>query len=350
MIKNPQVSVIIPSFNAERYLPDAINSLLTQTIKDFEIIVVNDGSTDDTIQVLKKYGDSIRVINQDNQGESSARNTGIFHSRGDYVSFLDADDISIPHRLEIQSNFLNTHPEIGFVGSDLFYIDRNNKTIGYQHMPISDLAIRWQGLLTLPCYNIMIRKHILEKNNIHYPVGIPYAPDYSFEVDLLQHAMGESIPQPLFGYRMHDSNEINRGLESRLSFHVPIAQRAILLELGILIKPDDKIKKLIAIMLEGVRHYPFNNNDRKEISEVYLELWQKFKNKYKGDDNIRLLQKDFLIRAATIALYPPLPIGWIPILKKLLAEDKRLPLYLLGNIPQFVKNMRSSDIIRKSHL
>ncbi len=159
-----------------------------------------------------------------------------------------------------------------------------------------------------------------------------------------------SIPQPLFGYRMHDSNEINRGLESRLSFHVPIAQRAILLELGILIKPDDKIKKLIAIMLEGVRHYPFNNNDRKEISEVYLELWQKFKDKYKGDDNIRLLQKDFLIRAATIALYPPLPIGWIPILKKMLAEDKRLPLYLLGKIPQFVKNMRSSDIIRKSHL
>jgi hypothetical protein len=98
-----------------------------------------------------------------------------------------------------------------------------------------------------------------------------------------------------------------------------------------------------------VRHYPYNKNDRKEIAEVYLELWKRFKNKYNGSENLQLIQKEFLIRAATIALYPPFPIGWISIINKLLTEDKRLPLYLLGNVPQFVKNMRSSGKIRKSH-
>src|SRR4051794_10354756 len=93
MPMNPTVSVIVPAYNYERYLSLAIESALAQTHSPLEVIVVDDGSTDDTPRVLAAYGDRIRAIRQPNQGAGAARNTGIAASRGDYLAFLDSDDL-----------------------------------------------------------------------------------------------------------------------------------------------------------------------------------------------------------------------------------------------------------------
>lgn len=99
-------SIIIPSFNRASLIEETIESLLSQSYKDYEIIVVNDGSTDDTLQVLNKYKDSILIINQQNQGAEIARNNGVKYANGDYLIFLDSDDILLPDTLMLYARLI----------------------------------------------------------------------------------------------------------------------------------------------------------------------------------------------------------------------------------------------------
>ena len=115
----PKVSVIIPAYNAARYLPEAIDSVLTQTYQDCEIILVDDGSTDDTAEVVSRYGTRVTYVQQSNQGVGAARNTGIDLARGDYLVFQDADDVLLPGKLEVQASFLDQHPDVDAVFSDI---------------------------------------------------------------------------------------------------------------------------------------------------------------------------------------------------------------------------------------
>ena len=112
----PTVSVVIPVYNGERYLAQAIQSVLDQTYKNFELIVVDDGSTDSSAAIAKSFGDSrLRYHYQKNSGASRARNTGIELTRGSLIAFLDSDDIWLPQKLEKQIACLETHNEIGAV-------------------------------------------------------------------------------------------------------------------------------------------------------------------------------------------------------------------------------------------
>lgn len=116
MTGNPTVSVIIPSFNMARFVREAVESVLNQTYADFELIVVDDGSTDDTEIVLKEFSGNIRYYKQRNGGESAARNRGIELALGEYVAFLDADDLWLPDKLKLQMEAFKSHQDIGLVG------------------------------------------------------------------------------------------------------------------------------------------------------------------------------------------------------------------------------------------
>lgn len=104
-----QVSVIIPTYNSARFLTEAVDSVLSQTFKDIEILVIDDGSTDETEGLMHRYGSHVRYIRQENSGVARARNRGIQESRGHYVAFLDADDTWLPHKLECQLRMLDAH-------------------------------------------------------------------------------------------------------------------------------------------------------------------------------------------------------------------------------------------------
>lgn len=116
----PLVSVVIPSYNYGQYVCEAVESALAQTYPAVEVIVVDDGSTDDTRERLTSYGDRIRYIFQTNQGLSAARNTGIREARGRFVALLDSDDQFHPRKLEIQMALLTQRPELGLVGTETF--------------------------------------------------------------------------------------------------------------------------------------------------------------------------------------------------------------------------------------
>lgn len=115
MNKKPLVSAIIPAFNAERYIAQAIESVIAQTLDDIEIIVVNDGSTDSTLEKLIPFGDRIKVLNQENKGLGAARNSGVGISQGKFIAFLDSDDIWIEDKTEKQVEYINEREEIDIV-------------------------------------------------------------------------------------------------------------------------------------------------------------------------------------------------------------------------------------------
>ena len=124
------VSVVIPAYNAAGCIRRAVDSVLAQTYRDLELIVVDDGSTDGTLSLLNSYGTSLRVVQKPNGGLSSARNAGIHTARGEYVAFLDADDWWQPEKLDRQVAWMRAHPEAVFCSTAARVVDARGQTTG----------------------------------------------------------------------------------------------------------------------------------------------------------------------------------------------------------------------------
>lgn len=142
----PVVSVVIPAFNAEKWLTAAVDSVLNQSLDNWELLVVDDGSTDGTVAIISRVNDPrVRLVSQENQGPTAARNTGFSNCRGQYVALLDADDQYETQFLERTVDFLDQNPSFGFVATDQFLIARDGrKTTAFtisKHLPTTDCPI-----------------------------------------------------------------------------------------------------------------------------------------------------------------------------------------------------------------
>ena len=128
---NPLVTVLMPVYNGEKYLKEAIESILNQTFKDFEFLIINDGSTDNSVKIIQSFNDlRIRLIhNESNIGLIKTLNKGLKLSNGKYIARMDCDDVSLPKRLSVQINFMEKHPEIGVCGSWVKIIGLEQKFI-----------------------------------------------------------------------------------------------------------------------------------------------------------------------------------------------------------------------------
>lgn len=163
----PQVSVIMSAYNAERFIAQAIESILAQTFGDFELIIVNDGSRDTTQEIIERYARQDRRIAPQslphNAGINHARNVGLSLANGTYIALMDADDISLPERFEKQVRFLDRHPEVGIVGGAMIIVDENNIPIGERRYPTNDASIRQRLFYYCPfCHPcIMVRKNVV---------------------------------------------------------------------------------------------------------------------------------------------------------------------------------------------
>jgi len=136
----PEITVLMPAYNAARYIAEAIESVLRQTFQNFELLIVNDGSTDATVNVIQSFNDPrIVLINRNNGGVAKALNTGLEYARADYIARFDADDICHPKRLELQYDFMISNPEYHILGSAADYMDmRGNYVFNYQPPGHSD--------------------------------------------------------------------------------------------------------------------------------------------------------------------------------------------------------------------
>ncbi|MCP8319033.1 MAG: glycosyltransferase, partial [Candidatus Methylarchaceae archaeon HK01B] len=138
-MKSPKITILMSVYNGEKYLREAIDSILNQTFKDFEFLIINDGSTDRTVEILRSYHDSrIKIItNEKNMGLTKSLNKGLKIARSEYVARMDADDISYPRRLEVQYEYMKKNPDVGIVGSWNDVIDDKGNTIDYRKHSLS---------------------------------------------------------------------------------------------------------------------------------------------------------------------------------------------------------------------
>lgn len=176
----PLISVIMAVYNGEKYLQESVESIVNQSYKNFEFIIINDGSTDSTVNVLKSYNDSrIKIHHQENIGLTKSLNKAIRLSTGKYIARMDADDIAVPRRLEKQADFLNSNPEIGLVGSFGVKIDEAGQTIQKITLPVFDKEIRKQ-LIKENVFihgSVMIRKEVFDQAG-YYNEAFKYGQDY----------------------------------------------------------------------------------------------------------------------------------------------------------------------------
>ena len=161
----PKVSIIIPTYNREKFIGRALESVLAQTYKDFEIIVIDDGSIDNTREVLTPYNKQIKYVYQKNGGSSSARNRGIQESTGEYIAFLDSDDIWMPEKLAIQVDILDKNKNIGIVHTKMLMFNNKGERIGVK--PEKPTGKNFRELIEiagdLPTSSVLTRKECFEK-------------------------------------------------------------------------------------------------------------------------------------------------------------------------------------------
>ena len=147
-----KVSIIIPAYNGDRYIEEAIASVLAQTYTDYEIIVVDDGSTDNTPQIVKQYGEQIKYFSQTNQGVAASRNLGLAKAKGEYIAFLDQDDLFLPHKLTSQVVLLEQNSSLGIANSGWQIVDRNGK--------FQSAVEPWHQIPNLTTANLIIWKPV----------------------------------------------------------------------------------------------------------------------------------------------------------------------------------------------
>ena len=197
----------MPVYNAEEYLAEAIESILNQSFTDFELLIFNDASTDQSLDIIKGYSDSrIHVIDCPvNEGIVKRLNDGIALAKGQYIARMDADDISLPLRFEIQIKLLDEHPEVGLCGTWHEYI---GDLKGVHKYPVTPRDIRLQLLFNTAFSHptVMMRKSILTENELMYDEGFVPAEDYNLWVRILTRTQAANVPQVLLKYRVHGSS------------------------------------------------------------------------------------------------------------------------------------------------
>jgi glycosyltransferase involved in cell wall biosynthesis len=177
--KRPFVSVIIPTFNRDWIIRDAIDSVLGQTYPNFELLVVDDGSTDRTVEFLRTYDDRLRVIRQDNRGVSAARNCGIKASRGQLIAFLDSDDMWLPEKLAAQVSFFERHPHAKICQTEEVWI-RNGMRVNprQKHRKRSgDIFEHSLALCLVSPSAVMLRRELLDEVGL-FDEALPACEDY----------------------------------------------------------------------------------------------------------------------------------------------------------------------------
>lgn len=207
----PKVSVVIPTYNCKDYVQEAINSVLAQTYRDFELIVVDDGSTDGTGEVLKQFHSQIRYVYQKNQGSSAAQNRGIRMASGQLVAFLDHDDLWLPHKLERQVAYLDAHPDVALVCSSVLTIDADGSCLSREteerfhlsegQLPFETIFFRCPVLTS----TVLTKREALIQAGL-FDVTLRYGDDYDMWVRLALQSPIAFIPEPLAYYRVHGGN------------------------------------------------------------------------------------------------------------------------------------------------
>lgn len=255
MLNNPVISVIMSVYNGERYLKEAIDSILNQTFADFEFIIVNDASTDSSLKIMQSYDDErIKIIsNEKNIGLTKSLNKALEQARGGFIARQDADDSSLPNRLEEQLRYFKQHPEVALLGTSLYIIDENGKIIGRRALSVDPSKEFFKG-------SWFAHGSAMFKSEVAHEFGgynelFRYCQDYELWLRIAKRYQVKGLTHGLYKLRFHDENVQFKKKDEAALYHL-LALR--------LARDDLDAEVLKTVKDNGIRNlYPHLNKNEK---------------------------------------------------------------------------------------
>ena len=218
---SPLVSVVLPTYNCARFLPESVGAVLSQTYTHYEVIVVDDGSTDNTKDVLNPFMQKIRYIKlEQNKGLPVARNTGIQSARGKYVAFIDADDLWLPEKLQTDIEYFETHPEVSMVYSKHINIDEKGRVVNgsvKKQLPSGNVFTQlFSEQNFVIASSVVVRKNVFETTGL-FDEQLFNCQDWDLWLRIAFHFQVAGINKPLVKYR-HNPHSLSKNRNNVLKY------------------------------------------------------------------------------------------------------------------------------------
>lgn len=264
----PKISVVMPVYNGEKYLRESIDSILDQTLDDFEFIIIDDGSTDSTESIIKSYQDSrIRYIkNEINLGVARTLNRGLDAAKGEYIARMDADDIAVPDRFEKQVAFMDKHKNIAICSGIMEYFGEIEMPECYTVFGVENMRINmlFDSCLYHPA--VMMRRSIIETEHYRYDNAFDKVEDYELWTRLMLKHDIDNIPSLLLRYRIH-KNQVTKNYTKEHKDRAAKVRRNLMRSLGVE-ATDGELKAYTDFCLHEIDY----NNQLSELIAIFNKI------------------------------------------------------------------------------
>jgi len=252
----PQVSVLMTVYNGLPYLERSLQSVRAQTFRDYEFVIVDDGSQDGSVEVLRRYAAEdprIRLIaNEVNKGQTPCLNQGIAEARGTWIARQDADDLSDPRRLELQIREVTARPHLSLLGTNGWLIDSEGRSLGLINAPVGEAGVRWSSVF----YNPFLHTAVLFRRQLAldlggYSTAFRIAQDYDLWMRIMEQHPADNLVERLVTYRVHGKSLSNSDRETTMR-EAEISCRRVLASVGLEGFQDAESLALIGAFREGI--------------------------------------------------------------------------------------------------
>ncbi|MHB8261608.1 MAG: glycosyltransferase family 2 protein [Bacteroidia bacterium] len=286
----PAVSVIMPVYNAEPYLKEAIESILNQTFTDFELLIIDDASTDKSVEIVKSYHDNRIVLLHKpvNSGITDSLNMAIPLAKGKYIARMDADDISMPDRFLKQYNYMEQHPDILVLGTMYKIIGTE---IIPENLPITYEQVKLFSLMQSPVAHptVFIRRSIFDMYNLRYDRTFEHTEDYELWTRIIDIGKVENLPEVLLHYRIHEQqvSTIGRKKQTETANRIRLRQLDRLMNFKNATYDSDFSIKILTRQLWNI-----TSEDLIKVDALLKDIWvaNKVKNLYNNELLFQLLK------------------------------------------------------------
>jgi glycosyltransferase involved in cell wall biosynthesis len=271
-----EVAIVIPTYNCARPLPRAIESVLAQTYRDYQVFVIDDGSTDGTDVIVQQYADRITYVQQPNAGAAAARNHGISLSRSRYVAFLDADDVWLPTKLERQIELLNSQPEVGLVCSD-FLMEGVVHTSQIDH-PTSAFSGRYFEYLLRHCFiftsAVVVRRQCLDEIGA-FNESLKVSEDYNLWLRIASRWPVAVVPEILV-HKHHSSGSLSvaTSIEDRLRYGIAAFEHVLSVSTGLSDHERRILRRAIADRYHIFGSYLLLQGNQRAARPMLAKAWR----------------------------------------------------------------------------
>lgn len=241
----PVISVLMPVYNCEEFIEASIKSILNQSFSNFEFIIIDDASNDNTLKIIKELNDPrIRLVEKTkNSGYSNSLNIGLKLAKGEFIARMDGDDISILNRFEKQLAFMKTHPEVIVCGTGYSVIGNEQIKLNPEMHEQIKLGLLRGNCIVHP--SVLMRNSVIKEYNLSYNPNMEPSEDYDFWVRLLAHGKLHNLPEVLINYRIH-GNSVSRKKAKQQESNAALAKINLLEYLGLELSIEEKhlLKKI----------------------------------------------------------------------------------------------------------